>query len=249
MLSKPMPASTALLVATILGASLLAWPIDAAAGDLSASPDGELRASQSSPNVERRWAAREPTASAWSVSATGPVLTILGGLALVGGAGIAAIGASVDECSPPDSRSCHRRRIGFILGGGGAAGLLGGLGLGLGIRFWKQDLGTPSEEFEDDAPRADGALRAGGIALVVVGSAAFGVGFFGSLSGITSASEPPEFGYFLGGAPGVALLLSGATAIGVGAPMLFLGNRKLPKDQCVVEVGAGLGTASLTGRF
>lgn len=190
---------------------------------------------------------REPVASPWSAGVTGPTLTVLGSVFLVGGASVAAVGASVDTCGPDDG-TCHNQRLGLILGGLGGAGLLGGLGLGLGLRFWKNDLGVASERFEDAAPRANPTLLGVGAALVGLGGAATAAGFFGSLLGPISASDPPSYDYFLGGAPGALLLVAGATTVAVGAPMLGLGSRKLPYEQSL-QVAAGPGGLTLEGTF
>jgi hypothetical protein len=194
----------------LVGALVLAAPA-AARGDEGggdAAPEAAGRIPRAPPSPE----AKSPVA--------GPVLTVAGAAALVAGASVAAVGAGTPACR---GEACNDR-LRFLLGGGLTGALLGGLGMGVGLRLWTAELGEAPGNVH--GPRASSAMMTGGIALVAAGTGALGVGFVGSFAGGYDRDDPPRARYGLPHPSQPILLVSGAALLAVGVPLLELGARR-----------------------
>lgn len=156
---------------------------------------------------------------------------------------LSASGAAQSSC---DDGECGGR-FALLLTGAGLSGLLGGLGMGLGARIWRRDLGEAPEVTGIEYPRADPSARRLGITLVVLGASSYAVGLFGSTIGAQNGSGAT---YYLGGPLGASLIGLGSLGVAFGAPMTHLADRRVPPQQLMAVVPViGPGGVGLSGAF
>lgn len=195
----------------------------------------------------------EPAPASYGI--LGPLITVAGGAGLIAGVSVAAWALGHPRCG--DDANCEWQ-IPMSTGAGiGAAVVSAGGGLSVGLWMWSRSL-TPSpvlvrrtsedeDEEEEEGPMASPALLATGIGLIAVG----GGGLFGGLAlnilpnntnanGTTSGTAHPA---------GSIIMVSGATALAFGVPMLVLGGRRTAPTSPHVWPVMGLGTLGVEGCF
>jgi hypothetical protein len=162
---------------------------------------------------------------------------------LVTGAIVSAVGVGAFPGCWSDEPECTAARHGLFFGGLGLGGIGGGVLMGLGLRTWRESTAAPEGVA---TRRASPRVLGGGIALTVVGAAAFFAGF--ALSMITSCTTSDP-GFCSSAFPDVAavLLASGSPLLAGGVPMIVLGRHEV--QDYGVEVSASGSGLSVRGRF